>query len=299
MKMVNLEEVSCNLCKSKESRILYKANINRPYRKEMFYPTSSTFKTENIVKCKNCGLVFANPRPKRDSLTQFYFSGEDEKYIEQQKERSKTFQKVMKFIETFQPCGRILDIGCGAGFLLSVAKEKGWQVKGIELNQFFTNFAVSELKVDAINDMAENVELKPNLFDVIVIWDTLEHVLNPYEILSKAHSWLKKGGYIFINFPNINSIFARVFRRKWWFIESMHLYYFSPDIINKYFNKIGFKYLQKKRHIQTLKLGYLISKLRPHRLFFYNIISNVIKFVKLQDLDIQYYAGQLIIVGQK
>lgn len=157
----------------------------------------------------------------------------------------------------------------------------------------------TKLKIDVINETVEKAKLKAESFDVIVIWDTLEHLYNPYLALSKSYDWLKNGGYIFINIPNIDSVFARLFRSRWWFIESMHLYYFSPRTINMYFKKIGFRYLQKKRHIQTLKLGYLISKIKPYSYFCYNVANNIIKILKLKNLNISYCAGQIIIVGQK
>lgn len=268
MGIVKLEDVSCNFCGSKDNRVIYKRRLHKPYYKEMFYPTSASFKSENIVKCQKCGLIFTNPRPPLDLLLQFYAEGKDQNYIEQQEERTETFRRALKFIESFCSGGNMLDIGCGAGFLLYAAKERHWGTKGIEPNRFFANFAKIKLQVDVINEVVERVELKPGSFDVIVMWDTLEHLFDPYLGLLKSYSWLKKNGYIFINIPDIDSIFAKVFRSKWWFIEAMHLYYFSPKTINMYFNKIGFKYLRKKPYIQTLKLGYLISKIRSYSDFF-------------------------------
>lgn len=131
------------------------------------------------------------------------------------------------------------------------------------------------------------------------MWDSLEHLLDPYLVLSKAYRWLKKDGYIFINIPDINSIFAKIFRRGWWFIDSMHLYYFNPHTINMYFKEIGFKFLTRRWHIQTLELGYLISKIKPYSKTFYGMIYTLAKFARLQGLGVSYYAGQSIIVGQK
>ncbi|MFH0731769.1 MAG: class I SAM-dependent methyltransferase [Candidatus Omnitrophota bacterium] len=265
----------------------------------MFYPTSASFKTENIVKCKNCSLIFTNPRLKSDLLLKFYSEGRDIDYIKQQQERTQVFRNVIKYIESFCPGGRMLDIGCGAGFLLSAAAAKGWDAKGIELNKFFADFARERLKINVIGETAEKVDLEPDYFDVITMWDSLEHLLDPYLVLSKAHRWLKKGGYIFINTPDINSILAKIFKSKWWFIESMHLYYFNPQMINMYFKKIGFEYLQKKSHIQTLKLCYLASKIKPYSKPAYKTINAVIRFMRLADLNISYYAGQIIVIGRK
>lgn len=124
MAVAELESISCNFCKSGNYKLLYKAKPNRVYYKEMFYPTSANFSTGNIVKCRNCGLIYANPRLRHDLLLKFYHEGEDLDYIRQQKVRVVTFCKVLKFIEKFSSGGTMLDVGCGAGFLLSAAKEK-------------------------------------------------------------------------------------------------------------------------------------------------------------------------------
>lgn len=299
MENTDSEFTNCNFCHSDKYKVLYKAMPHRPYRKEMFYPTSTNLATENIVKCQKCGLIFTNPRPKPDLLRSLYYEGEDLNYIEQKEERIKNFEKVIKFIETFSPNGDILDIGCGAGFLLYVAKARNWQVKGIESNRFFANFARTRLNIDVINRNVEEIDFKSNSFDVIVMWDALEHLTDPYLVLSKAYSWLKKDGYIFINIPNTDSMYAKILKSRWWFMVSMHLYHFSPSTINMFFKKIGFKYLRKKRHSQILKLGYLISKIRPYSDTLYCIIDKIAKFLKLQDLCIPYYAGQITLVGQK
>lgn len=297
--ITELENIECNFCKSKDNIIIYRGRLDGSFHKEMFSPTSASFKTGNIVKCKNCGLIFTNPRPKAKILVRFYSEGLDQNYVKQRQERIQTFRRVIKFIESFAQPGRLLDIGCGAGFLLYAAKENGWQVKGIESNKFFANFANTKLKVDAINKTAEQAEFGYGCFDAIVLHDTLEHLLDPYLVLSKSYNWLRKGGYIFINIPNISSIYAKVFRNRWWFIETMHLYYFSPRTINMYFEKIGFKYIRKRPYIQSLKLGYLVSKLRLYSYSFYKLIDDIIRFMNLQNLNISYYAGQTTIVGQK
>lgn len=299
METTDLEFINCNLCHSDNYKVLYKAKPHKPYQKEMFYPTSISLVTENIVKCQNCGLIFTNPRLKPDLLRRLYYEGEDKNYIEQQEERIKIFQKVLKFIETFCPSGNMLDIGCAAGFLLYVAKKRHWRAKGIELNRFFADFANLKLNVDVINGNVEEIDFKSNSFDIIVMWDALEHLTDPYLVLSKAYSWLKNDGYIFINIPNKDSIFAKILKNRCWFMTSMHLYHFSPTTIKIFFKKVGFKFLTKKRHIQHLKIDYLITKIMPYSNKFYNIIDKLTKIMRLQNVIIPYYAGQITIVGQK
>lgn len=289
MEPIELERVSCNFCKSKDYVTIYRGTPHKDYYKEMFYPTSASFQTENIVKCKKCNLIFTNSRIRPDILLKLYVDGEDKKYIEQISERGRAFDRAIRFIETFSSKGSMLDIGCGAGFLLSAAKKRGWGVKGVEINPFFANFANTVLNVNVVNEAVEKIDFKTGTFDVIVMWDTLEHMYDPYLILSKSYVWLKEGGYIFINTPNINSIVAKALWCRWWFRE-MHLYYFSPQIINMYFKKIGFKYLRKRRYVQTLKLSYLISKFKPQWRFLHNIPDNII---------ISYYGGQMTVAGQK
>jgi 2-polyprenyl-3-methyl-5-hydroxy-6-metoxy-1,4-benzoquinol methylase len=265
----------------------------------MFYPTSTSLETENIVKCRECGLIFTNPRPRLALLRSLYYEGEDRDYIAQQAERINIFQRTIRFIEKFCPGGNILDIGCATGLLLEVARKRNWNTRGVELNRFFADFARMKLNLDVINANVEDIDFPAGSFDVIVMWDSLEHTPDPYLVLSKAYGWLKKGGYIFINFPNVESIFAKIMGKKCWFMVSMHLYHFSSATIKMFFERIGFCYLKKKRHIQHLKLGYLVEKVKAYSSSFYHIINGLTKVTGLENVLMPYYAGQITIVGQK
>lgn len=295
-----LKEVKCNLCNSIQYDILYRGNgLRNHYDKEMYYPTSSHLAFENIVRCCNCNLVYINPQLGSDTIERFYSEGRDNEYIAHINERIETFRRAIDEIERFVKKGRLLDIGCGAGFLLYAARKRGWDVKGIEPNNYFVDFGKKRFGLDILNKSIDEAEFPESYFDVIILWDTLEHLTDPYECLSKAYRWLKRGGYIFINTPNIDSIFAKIFKGKWWFIKPMHLYYFTPRTLNRYLEKNGFRLIQVRPYYQTLKLIYLASKLKVYFDVISRALVRFLTILRLKDLKFTYYAGQMTVVAQK
>jgi 2-polyprenyl-3-methyl-5-hydroxy-6-metoxy-1,4-benzoquinol methylase len=142
-----------------------------------------------------------------------------------------------------------LEIGCAAGFFLEVARKKGWNVTGIELSEYASNYAREKLGLNVftgkIEDLLKNGTIKKEQFDVVTLWATLEHIAVPSKLFESINYVLKLNGYLFFTTINFDSKEAKEQGKNWASIRPpKHLYYFTEATIKKYLEKYGFEIIQ-------------------------------------------------------
>ena len=136
--------------------------------------------------------------------------------------------------------GRILDVGCGPGKLLSDLREQGWKVYGVDFSPIAVEYARSQHGLDVrLGDLFQ-AGYESGFFDVVMFNHSLEHIYNPVETLKEAHRILKPGGLLFISIPNAGGLEAKIFG-KWWvhWDTPRHLYHFSPASMNALMKRHG------------------------------------------------------------
>ncbi|KKL11790.1 hypothetical protein LCGC14_2542250 [marine sediment metagenome] len=198
-------------------------------------------------KCLNCGLIIRKKNIEKDEIRRNY---EDKKYysayIVNYKNLIGIYSQILDFIEKFKNSGTILDIGCGLGILLSLAKRRKWDEYGIEISKYASKFAKDNLNLNVIN--SSNLDNYPdNFFDVIVVNHVLEHIENPLIILGHIYKKINKDGILFVGVPNIGGLFPRIEKENWQFLRpSQHIYQFIPKTIKLLLKKAGFKPIKFK-----------------------------------------------------
>lgn len=250
--------MECNFCGNPESVLLYKDN-------------------SHLVKCTKCGLVYSMVRMNIDSMKKFYneeyFISTDSvkrgyaHYFNDKKNIVKTFQKRLNLIKQYSPeKGRLLDIGCAAGFFLHIARKAGWDVEGVDISSVCAEYAKNNLNLKVYNDIFTNLELKDEPFDLITMWDYLEHSLSPRDDIFHARKLLKPGGLLVIATPDISSVPSRIFKSHWIGIKlEEHFYYFSRKTLINFLANSGFDVL-KDCYIGK----YVSSAIFGERLMYYN-----------------------------
>lgn len=209
-----------------------------------------------IVHCENCHLEFVNPLPDSSAFESLYRSemvGEDpsdgyfSQYILEREKRINSFSKLyhsrLKFIEHFTPNkGNLLDIGCGAGYFVKCALDRGWKGHGLELLPEYIQYAQNNLHLPQIQQGSLDNELpfQPQAFDVVTLWDLIEHVRHPLASLKRINRATKPGGLLIIWTPNVkNSIFVK---EQWLSYKlNQHIYFFSRNSLSQILKKAGFK----------------------------------------------------------
>ncbi|MGB3113184.1 MAG: class I SAM-dependent methyltransferase [Candidatus Omnitrophota bacterium] len=112
--------------------------------------------------------------------------------------------------EYFSRPGKVLDIGCGLGEVLSVFKENGWDCTGIEFNRFAAKYAEDKFELNIINKSIFDIdESSENNYDLIMLWGVLEHFYDPKEVLRKVNKLLAPGGLLLLEVPSADSVLVR------------------------------------------------------------------------------------------
>lgn len=138
--------------------------------------------------------------------------------------------------------GRVLDIGCGRGWLLQAFQKLGWEVQGTEFSETAAAFARDVLHLPvAIGDL-KSLEFPAAHFDAITLWHVLEHVPDPQPLLAEAHRLLKPGGILFIGVPDFGGWEAQYCRDKWFHLDvPRHLIHLTRDTLTQALVASGFR----------------------------------------------------------
>jgi len=215
----------CQLCKSKRSDHI------------------KSFETYALVRCKECGFVFMNKTPSDNALN-IYYSGYPRNHINSL--TLKNYSLLLNSFNKYRQTNNILDVGCGAGCFLQVARKKGWNVYGTE----FTDEAIAVCRKKGINAFKGElgkINFKSNYFDVITSFEVLEHVTKPIKEIKLIRELLRDGGAAYITTPNYNSLSRLLLGDKWNIITyPEHLNYFTNKTIKKSFRQHGFSVLSLK-----------------------------------------------------
>ncbi len=125
------------------------------------------------------------------------------------------FAETLAWIERFVEPGRLLDVGAGPGFMLSAARERGWGVRGLDLNPWAASYAREQLGVEVIRDRLESAAFEPASFDAITMMDLLEHVSDPDALIGEAARVTRPGGMLALLTPDAGSLVSRALGRRW------------------------------------------------------------------------------------
>lgn len=226
----------------------------------------------SIVRCSNCDLVYVDPRPVSSVVRSLYekpsyFSGDEWylDYIGYEKNHRALFQRVVAILNRYCPGkGRLVDVGCAAGFLLDSAREEGWAVTGVDLSPTMVHHAVHTLGLDVHLGTLEECQLPEASFDAVTLCDSLEHVVNPLATMREVRRILRPGGIALIVTPNIESPLARFLGTRWPHLTPReHIYYFAPHSLRRLLATVGFDRLEERTIGHYFTLEYVGRKLMP------------------------------------
>lgn len=297
-----MEGVACNLCGQDNYVVVYRGKLKAEGSSkaaDVYKSSGSRPSDDTIVRCNGCGLVYVNPRLKAESIVDGYSEGSDETFISQVRGREASFLSGLKFIEKFSKPGKILDIGTAGGSFLHVAKKRGWEVYGVEPNKWLCGWAKQHYGIDVQPGTIGSLEYPDGFFDVITLWDVIEHVPNPAEVLQKCHRLLRPGGFIYLNYPDYGSYASRLMGKRWIFLLSVHIYYFTRRTVSLMLAKGGFSALKFRTHFQTLTLGYLVFRMQQYSGVLYKVGSFFVKLLRIGNLPVKYWLGQSGVIAVK
>lgn len=293
----------CELCHSEQFVPTYPSTLKDSLADPASFFTSSRLSSGHppIVRCLKCGLVQTNPRDDPDTLVQIYSVMSDNDYEQEEHSRRRTSRNQLKWAERFHPQrGRLLDAGCATGIFLEQALSNGWDASGLEPSSWSLERARQRCPTaDLYQATLEAASFPPASFDVITLWDVLEHVPHPIEILNTVHTWLSTSGWLFLNLPNINSLSARLLGPYWMLLLREHLWYFSPQTLNQALNDTGFKIIAVEPNRVHFSLTGIIKRLAQYLPSRYKINRLFARPTFLSRLQLAFSMGEMRVAAQK
>jgi len=206
------------------------------------------------VKCRNCHLIYVNPIKKGSKINEDYAQRKSVDASIIRESRLRATKSRVELIKRYKKDTNLLDIGCGKGFSLFNASMAGYVVKGIELSQDAAAYARREFGLDIEARAFEERQFPENCFDIVTLWQVLEHLPYPLAILKETHRILKPGGLLIVSTPDIEGIPARIFRRKWWNIRKLHINQFTTKTLMDILQNAGFKNVSPLSYKESISL---------------------------------------------
>jgi len=238
-----VEKVICDLCGADAPVVLFT-------REDRY--TGQDFQ---FVTCSQCGLIYLRSRPTQDELAQYYPSDYEAYYlIDKSKTDSsqwhmrRALNLQLRFVEKHTPFkGKLLDVGCATGNFMKIAHDSGWQVQGIEPLEKAAKIAREHYHLDVIASTLDAAPLEGESFDVITMWDVLEHLPNPKSTLYKCQEFLKPGGLLVFSIPNLKSFDRYLFGKNWIGWDApRHFNLFTESTLDQLLEITGFEPVDKR-----------------------------------------------------
>ena len=212
------------------------------------------------MRCRGCALVYANPRLTAEEIWQRYSPDYFwREYLPAIGVHDGQFSldyfdarhaAMLRFIQRHRPGrGRLFEVGAGAGFFLKAAERAGWTVAGIEISMEGVEFATTRLGLDVRRESAEDVSVPASSVDVAVMFDVIEHLLDPVAALRRVRDVLRPGGLLVVSTPNLNALTRLALGSEWAVLSpAEHLYNFSAATLGRLLTRAGFEGVAFERH---------------------------------------------------
>lgn len=139
-----------------------------------------------------------------------------------------------------RPPGTLLDVGCGTGEFLAVARDRGWNVTGVDPVADAAEFCRAQRGLDVKTGLLQDVGLPERAFDVVSAAHVLEHMPKATEFLAMVARWARPGGHVLIEVPNFRSVQRRTMGASWPGLRPLeHVVHFSADSLSRAFTNAG------------------------------------------------------------
>lgn len=230
----------CGICGATSARELYTARNRLRNSGPLFM----------IARCDGCGVLRTLPEMGDDELALFYppdyWGGEPTLDWIRKSQAEKT-----RFLAACEPRnGRILDVGCGAGFFLRALEPTVWDPFGVEIGKAAATAAERIIGVGRIfNGTLIDSACEDDYFDIVTFWSALEHTNEPRDNLIEARRILKRHGTLIVQVPNAASYQARWFGGDWFALDApRHRYHFTAATLARLLGETGFQPFRSSFH---------------------------------------------------
>jgi 2-polyprenyl-3-methyl-5-hydroxy-6-metoxy-1,4-benzoquinol methylase len=229
----------------------------------------------DVVRCRDCGLVFRRELPEPVELSEIYADayfrrpeddpggqGYDDYLAEEELHRLNAALRVRRLSTVVAP-GRLFDVGAAAGFFLDEARTAGWSPEGVDVSPAMSRYGREQLGLDVVTGSFADVERPEGAYAAVTMWDYIEHAIDPVGDLRHAAALLGPGGVLALSTGDVRSLVARVSGSRWHLLTPHHHnFYFSPDTLRRACARAGLQVLSTTHPAARYSVRYLTYKLR-------------------------------------
>jgi len=243
--------VRCNLCGADDYTVVFPSGYAQLHQ---------------IVRCRRCDLMYANPQDHVD-CEDFAARGQEEMYDPEANGNRQYFQKQLTQLpdnlralsvlnRRFPKRGRLLEIGTFAGIFLNRVRADGWQVTGLEPWRPVANYARARYGLEILDGVLPNPALADTDYDAVVMLHVIEHMPDPGANLREIHRVLKRGGVLVVETPRFDSLSFKLLGRRERSIQNCpgHIFFFTEQSLRRMLERNGFKVFRVERVGRTLTL---------------------------------------------
>jgi len=249
------QPVDCGLCGSSERTLRFR---DGPF---------------SVVTCARCDLTYVTPRLLDAALIERVY---DEGYWRSDAPKDRgygdyrrdaplylaTYRRRLAVVRRWFPRpGRVLDVGCAAGYFLRVMRDEGWQVTGLEPSDAIRPLAQEHLGAESVRaELLGEAGFAPGSFDLVTMWDVIEHIPDVLDAMRAVRRLLAPGGKFLIETQNVRSLAARVLGKRWQhYKHAEHIYHFHAGTLGAALGQAGFRVLENRPWLggKYVSLGFI------------------------------------------
>lgn len=217
----------------------------------------------DVRRCASCGLAFLWPPPSDATLEALYgaYYGADNTVLHPI--TAARYHEILQRLETGRGQGRLLDVGCGAGQFLEVARARGWRAEGTEISTSASPF-LQDRGVTVHRGELPDLILDHD-YDAVTLFEVIEHFRRPQKYLEAARALLRPGGWVYLTTPNFDGMSRRLLGGRWRVMAPEHLAYYSPPTLRRALASAAFIDVRvRSKNLDVVDLSHkLFSKSDP------------------------------------
>lgn len=254
------------------------------------------------MACPQCDLVYAISPPVDNFqlYNQDYFGGENThagyaNYAAEFKSHQETFSRRLLEAEfRLGKKGRLLDYGCAFGHLGKTAKNQGWDVLATDISYDAIRVAKDQHGLEAFVSDLTQPPVKEQAFDLVTLYDVIEHLPDPHLVLEKIRPAIKNHGLLHITTPDVTSWSARLMGKSWYHYKAQeHLLYFSPKTLRDVLVRSGFEVIEVRSAPSHMTVYDVLVRLKVYSEFLTNLALGFLGFFGLQNKVVKIHIGEM------